>query len=326
MRVGIVGMGFMGMTHLAGWQSTPVTEISVYSEEYRDSVPEPVKHYDNLDDLLNSVDVVDVCTPTHTHHEIVLKAAAAGKHVICEKPLARTVQQAREMVDACEKAGITLLVAHVVRFFPEYATAKQTVASGDIGDVAVIRLTRASFKPGAPDSWFHDPAKSGGMMMDLMIHDFDYARWVAGEVERVFAKNTISRFPGADGDYSVVMLRHKNGALSNVEGGWAYPKPMFRTALEIAGSKGLIEHPAGSSIPLGIHLKQTADDQPDIAVPLSPLAEDPYVTEIKHFYRVLTEGVEPRVTAQDGLEALKIAAAAIQSAETGKPVTLAEVE
>lgn len=326
MKIGIIGMGFMGNTHLAGWRATPVEQIGVYSEVYRDELGDDITRYDSLDALLADVDVVDICTPTHTHHDLVLHAAQAGKHIICEKPLARTVEQAQAMIDACESAGVTLLVAHVVRFFPQYALAKQTVVSGEIGDVAVIRLTRASFKPGTPDSWFHDHEKSGGMMLDLMIHDFDYARWVGGDVERVFAKNTINRFTDADGDYSVAMLRHKNGALSNIEGGWAYPKPMFRTALEIAGSQGLIEHPDGSSVPMGVHLKSAASgDQPDIAVPLSPLAEDPYITEIKHFYDVLANGVEPRVTAHDGLEAVRIATAAIRSAATGKPVKLEEV-
>lgn len=326
MKVGIIGMGFMGVTHLAGWKQTPVESISVYSEQYREAMDDTIIQYNSLDELLANVDVVDICTPTHTHHELVLKVAEAGKHIICEKPLGRTVQQAQEMIEACEKAGVTLLVAHVVRFFPEYVLAKHTLDSGEIGDVAVVRLTRASFKPGAPDSWFHDHSKSGGMMMDLMIHDFDYARWVAGDVEHVFAKSVANNFSDADGDYSVAILRHKNGALSHVEGGWAYPKPMFRTALEIAGSEGLIEHPYGSSIPLGVHLKATdSGDEPDIATPLSPLAEDPYVTEIKHFYEVLANGAEPRVSARDGLEAVKIAAAAMKSAATGKPVRLEEV-
>jgi len=326
MKIGIVGMGFMGVTHLTGWKQTPIESIAVYSKRYREALDETVIQYNSLDDLLANVDVVDICTPTHTHHELVVKAAKAGKNIICEKPLGRTVQQAQEMVEACEKAGVTLLVAHVVRFFPEYVLAKQTLDSGEIGDVAVVRLTRASFKPGAPDSWFHDYDKSGGMMMDLMIHDFDYARWVAGDVERVFSKRVVNNFADADGDYSVTILRHKNGALSHVEGGWAYPKPMFRTSLEIAGSEGLIEHPYGSSIPLGIHLKAPdSGDEPDIATPLSPLAEDPYLTEIKHFYEVLANGAKPRVSAQDGLEAVKIAEAAIQSAATSKPVRLEEV-
>jgi predicted dehydrogenase len=325
MKVGIIGMGFMGMTHLAGWRKTPAEVVGGFSLEYRDQVSD-LRRFDTVEELLAAVDVVDICTPTHLHHEYVLKAAAAGKHVICEKPLGRTLQQGKEMIRACREAGVQLLVAHVVRFFPEYAAAKTAVERGDIGDVAVVRLTRASFKPGAPDSWFHNHEQSGGMVMDLMIHDFDYARWIAGDVVSVFAKRAMQQFPQMDGDYCVVMLRHKNNAISNIEGGWAYPRPMFRTALEIAGSAGLIEHPAGSSTPLGIYLKQNASgSQPDIAVPLSPLAEDPYVTEIRHFYRVLTEGIAPRVTAEDGLEALRISLAAIQSARTGKRVLMEEL-
>lgn len=326
MKVGMIGLGFMGVTHLNGWRQTPAKVVGYYAHDVRAGHDiSDIKHYDDVDALIADVDVVDICTPTHRHHEYALKAAAAGKHIVCEKPLARTVAQAQEVVAACETAGVMLLVAHVVRFFPEYASAKFTVERGEIGDVAIVRLTRASFKPGSPDSWFHNHDQSGGMMLDLMIHDFDYARWVAGDVVSVFAKQARSRFPEMDGDYSVAILRHRNGALSNVEGGWAYPKPMFRTALEIAGSQGLIEHPAGSSTPLGIHLKSASGDEQDIAVPLSPLNEDPYVTQIKHFYRVLTAGETPRVTAQDGLEALKIAMAAIQSAATGRPVKIEEM-
>ena len=106
-------------------------------------------------------------------------------------------------------------------------------------------------------------------------------------------KNVQTQFKDADGDYCLAILRHKDGAISNIEGGWAYPKPMFRTALEIAGSSGLIEHPTGSSVPIGIYLKENdSSDKPSIAVPTSPLAEDPYSTEIKHFYDVLVNGVE----------------------------------
>lgn len=326
MKVGIIGLGFMGVTHLNGWRQTSAELIGYYSRGVRSGYEtENLTRYDDVDALIADADVVDICTPTHTHHEYVLKAAAAGKQIICEKPLARTIAQAREMIEACEAAGVMLLVGHVVRFFPEYALARETVERGEIGDVAVVRLTRASFKPGSPDSWFHDDAQSGGMMLDLMIHDFDYARWVAGDVVSVFAKHARRRFPEMDGDYSVAILRHQNGALSNVEGGWAYPKPMFRTALEIAGSSGLIEHPADSSTPLGVHLKSASSEDQDIAVPLSPLNEDPYISQIKHFYRVLANGETPRVTAQDGLEALKIALAAIQSAATGKPVSLEEM-
>jgi predicted dehydrogenase len=163
------------------------------------------------------------------------------------------------------------------------------------------------------------------MMMDLMIHDFDYARWIAGDVETVFAKHIADRFADAPGDHALVILRHTSGTLSHIEGGWAYPAPLFRTSLEIAGQEGLIEHPTGSSVPLGVYLHQTEKTDVDIAVPASPLAEDPYTTQLRHFYDVLS-GVTstPRVTAEDGAAAVQIALAAIESARTGRPVTLKE--
>jgi len=331
-RVGLVGAGFMGGFHAAGWAHTPATLAAIFAADYdqmhalcQRTGAQPV---DSLDALLDAVDVVDICTPTHLHHGMALKAAAAGKHVICEKPLARTPEQAAEMIAACRAAGVTLLPAHVVRFFPQYALAKQTVDEGAVGRVAVVRLSRVSSGPAwAADSWFTDFDKSGGMMLDLMLHDFDYARWVAGEVESVFAKSVGARNPGERQDYGLAILRHTNGALSNIEGGWAYPPPMFRTALEIAGDGGLIEGPAEGAIPLGVYLRQTGEGGDAITgVPSSPLAEDPYTTQIKHFYDVIANNAAPRVTAEDGLAALRIAFAAMESARTGRRVPIEEVQ
>jgi predicted dehydrogenase len=124
----------MGTTHAAGWAETPAEivgftaetqiEAGAISKQYRTRV------YPSLEEMLPDVDVVDICSPTHLHHEMVLTAAAAGKHVVCEKPLARTTRQAREIVTACRKAGVQLLVAHVVRFFPEYALAHARCCRG----------------------------------------------------------------------------------------------------------------------------------------------------------------------------------------------------
>lgn len=332
LRIGIVGAGFMGSTHAAGWAKTQGQLVGIHAlneeQMYKLAAQYHIRAYPNFDALLADVDVIDICTPTYLHHEMVLHAAAAGKQIICEKPLALTVGQAREMVNAAEQAGVRLLVAHVVRFFPEYAQAKSIVERGEIGRVAVIRLTRCSFQPkSTADNWFLDPAKSGGMMLDLMIHDFDYARWVGGEVLSVFARSVRSRNPESPIDYGLVVLRHKNGTLSNIEGGWAYPPPMFRTAFEIAGDGGLIEHPADSSVPLNVYLKQSySDTGPDVGRLSSPLAEDPYTTQIKHFYDVLTnQAITPRVTAQDGLAAVQIALAAGESARTNRQVNIEEV-
>jgi predicted dehydrogenase len=332
LRIGIIGSGGMGSIHAAAWARTPAQLIGIGSADHAKAAALAAQYgaqpYSSYDALLADVDVIDICTPTHLHYDMVLAAAAAGKHIVCEKPLARTYAHGQAMVEACARAGVHLLVAHVVRFFPEYAAAKGIVERGEIGNVAVTRLTRCAFQPKpAADNWFIDPSKSGGMMLDLMIHDFDYARWIAGEVVSVYAKSVRGTQPDAAEDYGLAILRHANGAISNIEGAWAYPPPMFRTALEIAGSGGLIEHPADSSVPLGVYKKaKSGGDIADVGIPGSPLDEDPYTTEIKHFYEVLVNGAVPRVTAADGLAALRIALAAIESARSGRAVLIEEVQ
>ncbi len=330
MRVGIVGTGSMGATHAAAWAATEaeiggfVTKTAVFSplaQKYSSQT------YSSFDAMLADIDIVDICTPTHLHHEMVLKAAAAGKHIVCEKPLARTIAQAQEMIAACEAAGVKLLVAHVVRFFPEYALAKQKVAAGELGKTAVIRLKRGSFQPKkAKDNWFLEHNKSGGMMLDLMIHDFDYARWVGGDVAQVYAQKISSNHPNAAVDHGLVILTHHNGTLSHVEGSWAYPEPMFRTQLEIAGSNGWLRHDSDETAVLSLHLHQkNSDEVADVPLPSSPLSEDPYTTQIKSFYNHIVHGTPTAVTAHDGLAALQIALAALESAETGQPISLTEV-
>ncbi len=328
MRVGIVGTGAMGGTHAAGWAQTPAT-IAGYVTKDLPSAEGLVRRfggriYPDLAALLADVDVVDICAPTHRHHEIALAAAADGKDILCEKPLARTLPQAQEIIAACRKAGVKLMVAHVVRFFPEYAQAQVQVNGGEIGRPAVIRLRRGAFQPKkAEDNWFLDFEKSGGVMLDMMIHDFDYARWIAGDVERVFAKRVGASHPGAKVDHALAILKHREGAISHVEGSWAYPPPLFRTQLEIAGSNGWIRFDSGETASISLHLHRTEDEEiPDVPLPSSPLAEDPYTTEIKVFYDCLVNDKPIPVTGEDGLAALRIALAAVQSAETGQAVVI----
>ena len=327
MRVGIVGTGFMGQTHAAGWAETPAVIAGFVSKNGETAVSLTHQYggkiYPDLASMLADVDVVDICTPTHLHHDMVLQAAAAGKHVVCEKPLARTLAQAQEMMAACDAAGVKLLVAHVVRFFPEYALAKQKVESGEVGKTAVIRLKRGAFQPKkAQDNWFVDFEKSGGMMLDLMIHDFDYARWVGGEVVQVYAKTVGNSQSGASVDHGLAILTHENGTISHVEGSWAYPPPLFRTQLEIAGDNGLIQFDSGQMAAISVHLHERGADAPDVALPGSPLDESPYTTQIKEFYDYLENDGDVRITAVDGYKALQIALAAIQSSQTGQPVVL----
>ncbi len=328
MKIGIVGVGFMGTTHAAGWADTPAKIVCFTAETQQEAGALAkrfnAKVYSSLDDMLPDVDVVDICSPTHLHHEMALKAAAAGKHIICEKPLARTTQQAQEMVNACRKAGVQLLVAHVVRFFPEYALAHSAVADGQIGKPGIIRLHRGSYRPKKPaGNWFLDESKSGGILMDLMIHDYDYARWVAGDVESVSARRVTELHPDAPIDYGLVILSHRSGALSHIAGAWAYPPPTFRTHLEIAGDRGLIEFDSDGTAPIqNFILKTGGADAPDVALPSSPVSESPYTTQMKEFYAALADGKPTRVSATDGLASVQIAEAALQSARTNQPVIL----
>jgi len=328
MKIGIVGAGFMGTTHAAGWAETPAKIVGFTAETPQEANSLAKRYvtdvYSSLDEMLFDVDVVDICSPTHLHYEMALKAAAAGKHIVCEKPLARTTKQAREIVTACRTAGVQLLVAHVVRFFPEYALAHSAVVEGQIGKPGVIRLHRGSYRPKKPaGNWFLDEVKSGGILMDLMIHDYDYARWIAGEVETVSARRVTQRHPDAPVDYGLVILSHKSGALSHIAGAWAYPPPAFRTHLEIAGDRGLIEFDSDGTAPIqNLILKSSGSNAPDVALPSSPVSESPYTTQIKEFYRALAEGMTARVNAVDGLAAVQIAEAALESAHTGQPVKL----
>lgn len=318
----------MGKTHAAGWAETPV-EIAGFTAETQ---PEAdalagqyhAKVYASLQEMLSQVDVVDICSPTHLHYEMALEAAAAGKHIVCEKPLARTAHEAREIVNACREAGVQLLVAHVVRFFPEYVLARAAVVDGQIGRPAVIRLHRGSYRPKKPaGNWFLDEGKSGGILMDLMIHDYDYACWVAGEVDSVSARRVTGYHPDAPVDYGLVILSHRSGALSHISGAWAYPPPTFRTHLEIAGDRGLIEFDSDGTAPIqNLILKTGGADAPDVALPSSPVSESPYTTQIKEFYHALADGITPRISASDGMLAVQIADAALQSAHSGMPVQL----
>ena len=327
MKVGLVGAGFMGVTHAAGWAETEAELIGIVAETTAEATALAkqynLKIYPDLASMLPDVDVVDICTPTHLHHEMTLQAAAAGKDIICEKPLARTTVQAREMIDACRAAGVKLLVAHVVRFFTEYAMAKASVVRGEVGKPGVIRLNRGSFRPKKPaGNWFLDESKSGGILMDLMIHDFDYARWIAGDVESVFAKKVTTTNPNAPVDYGLAILKHRSGALTHIVGSWAYPPPTFRTRVEIAGDGGLIEFDSADTAPITNLVAKASSDSPDVGLPSSPVAESPYTTQIKEFYSVLLGEKQPRIEAEDGMAAVQIAEAAIRSAATGKAVVL----
>lgn len=327
MRVGIIGAGAMARIHGAAWNKLPVTLTGCY-----DRHPERAeafchqfggKPYTSLEELLPDIDVLTICTHTDGHKEAVLAAAKSRVAIVCEKPLARHVRDAEEIVEVCEATNTPLYVAQVVRFFPAYAKAHAAVAAGQIGRPGVIHTTRAGAFPrsgGAFSSPFYaDFARSGGVMLDLAVHDIDFHRWVGGDVDRVFARR-VDDSQRTNRDHAFITLRFKNGAIGHIDASWALPPGQFRTSLEIAGDEGLIEWSSLQQPPLQ-SVRIDDDDEPQIAFS-SPLAahDEPFFAQLAHVYDALTMGKPFRVSPRDGLMAVKVALAAIHSATTNRPV------
>ncbi|WP_291381353.1 Gfo/Idh/MocA family oxidoreductase [Demequina sp.] len=319
LTVGVVGAGGIAHPHLAAWRYLGVPVV-VHSDEGAAAAARQygARSVAHLDELLGQCDVVDVCTPTFTHHDIVLSAAAAGRHVICEKPLSHTRHEAVEMIEACAAAGVQLHPGHVVRYFPEYVAAKTAVDAGRIGAPAVLRLTRRGARP--ERSWFAESAKSGGILIDQMIHDFDFARWIAGDVTQVYA-SVVGSAPGPT--IGIAVLTHSSGALTHLVGGWGHPEEKFRTSFSIAGAHGLLRHSSTEAESLSWSIPGASPARGEL-IPLGPRGRSPFVAELGEFLASCSGGPTPRITAADSLAALAIASAASRSAETGLPVRLEE--
>jgi len=337
-KIGIVGAGGIGTWHAHRWTQLQENQdgrvaLAGFFDLSTAAAENAANKYGgrvfrSLEELLEAVDVVDVCTSTPHHRAPVLAAAAAGKDIVCEKPLARNLRDAQEMVQACQDGGVRLFVAHVVRFFSQFALARNCLQNGDIGRPAVIRTVRGGAPPGPGGrQWFTDFEQSGGVVMDVSIHDLDFARWCFGDVEKVFARGLT--FAGvAPYDHALITLRFRNGAIGHVEGSWAYPPGRFRTGFEIAGDRGLMEWDSHDPAPLTLTLKSThAPGTPSAPQPQDPLMphDDPYYVELEHFVDCLESGTPFLVSAEDGLEAVRLSLAAIQSMQTGLPVQLDEL-
>jgi predicted dehydrogenase len=325
MRVGIAGAGTMAAVHAAAWRSTQARLIGWVSarESQSDRLAafHEIRSYDAFTDLLEDVDIVDICTPTGMHKSMVLEAAHAGKHVLCEKPIALLQEDGEAMIQACQKAGVRFFVCMVLRFFPQYRLAKDLVSEGKIGKLAVLRLKRVSYPPQKRgDNWYIDESRSGGMIVDLMVHDFDFARWLGGEVQRVFARS--NRSDQGDAQYAQAILRLQSGGIALIEGGWAYPPGIFRTGFDLSGSDGLIEWSSDQPDPIRVFRPSGVQDPDAVGLPISGMTDDPYSSEIRHAYGAIRTGKSFAVTAEDALQSLRIALAARKSLDTNQPVRL----
>ncbi|HEX2740739.1 MAG TPA: Gfo/Idh/MocA family oxidoreductase [Rubrobacter sp.] len=321
MRVGLVGAGFMGGVHLNAYAAIPEVEVVGVADARIESAEAGAaivgaRPYGSYEELVaaEDVEVVDVCLPTVFHRDIAVRAAAEGRHVILEKPISRTIEDAQEILDAFSGEGPRLFVGHVVRFFPEYVGIKEKIESGDLGTVGVVRTSRRSPLLFGWNDWYADWRISGGVLLDLVIHDFDFLRWALGEVERVYARGVLGHEYNRL-DYALTTLRFESGAIAHVEGHWGFPG-LFNYSIEVAGSRALLT--ADSREPASLELIGGAtDDVVDLAT-----GKSPYEAELAHFVRCISTGEEAIVEGRDAYEALRIGLAATESVLTGKPVTL----
>lgn len=315
--VGVLGAGAMAATHLAALARLGV-QAAAYSPSGRAAVLAPrfgARGYDDLSALISAVDVVDICSPTDTHLDLARAAFAEGKAVICEKPLARTHDDALALAGAARAAGAPLYVAHVVRYFAAYAAAREVIGRGELGAVTELYLRRTGASPAG--LWFHDERRSGGVLMDQLIHDFDFARWVLGDVVEVSATLRGERVSAGTPPitHARVTLKHASGAVSQLAGGWLDQGAAFTTELQAVGTAGTLRH--GNAV--GVLSVEDAASSGTVPLPAEDL---PYDAQLAEFLAHLAGGPEPRIGVDDALAALDLTLAAIESARTGRPVRI----
>ncbi|MBT2502269.1 Gfo/Idh/MocA family protein [Curtobacterium sp. ISL-83] len=322
LRVGLVGAGGISGFHLPHWLRLGA-DVHVYSDRGAEDLTDRYGGTvaSSLIELFDAVDVVDVVTPTHTHRPIVEAALHAGKDVISEKPLARSVDDARAMTELAAALGRRLYPAHVVRYFPEYRRLQQAVVAGTLGDLAVLRFARSGAAPTSVP-WFADRALSGGIILDQMLHDIDIARWIAGPVTRVSARSSAVTDRDGRVEAAHVLLTHRDGAISEIAGVWGPPHLRFTTEFSVTGTGGRLEHSSARERPVCADLPPAAGSGG--FVPETDPDNDPYFLQLQELADAIRTGSTPRVGPWDGVEAVRIGNAAIESVDLGVPVDLVD--
>ncbi len=318
LEVALIGAGLIARLHAEAWTGAGAA-VRVYSDDGRaaDLAREfGGKAAGSLAEALDGADAVDICTPTSTHHEIAMAAIAKGAGVVCEKPLAASVAEAEEIVDAAERAGVPLYPAHDGRFVPALARLRELVAAGRAGEGSLARIFVSAYHP---RPWTgHASARSGGILTDQMLHGVDLAYWIFGEVVRVhaFYQGELAA-PAPQGAVAIgtAILTHASGALSQVVSRWtATPKPMARVAFQVTGTGGTLVH--DSEWPQEVRVAD--GDAGDFGY----AGEMPFAAEMREFAQALLGGPQPRLVARDALAAVRITQAAAESAWSGRAVEL----
>lgn len=340
-KVAILGAGFVSDIHIESYHRfVPNAEVvAVYSRSRERAEAFAQKHgipqwYDDLDAIIQNsgCEVVDICLPNFRHAEATLKAAAAGKHVIIEKPLAVTLEEADAMIAACKKAGVKLMYAEELCFAPKYERVRHMVNEGAIGEIYMLKQSE---KHSGPHSdWFYDVnLAGGGVLMDMGCHALAWFRWMLGNAKATSVYATMSTVlhkgrTGAE-DNSVVIVEFENGVTAVAENSWAKHGGMDDRS-EVHGTGGVIYADlfmgnaavAYSKNGYGYAMEK-ADTTTGWSFPVfEEVFNQGYPHELKHFIDCVQHDKQPLVTGEDGRAVLELIYAAYASAAEGKKILL----
>ena len=336
-NIAVVGLGFMGVTHLRAYLANPAARIVAVCDAARlpvngilpgvagnitksddlDLGPQ-VKVFRKLAEVLADpeVELVDLCTPTPLHHEQAVAALRAGKHVLCEKPLARTAAAAREILKVAEASPGFLMPAMCMRFWPGWSWLKQVVAEKTYGKILVARFRRLSEMPG----WSKQGTYAGGMdiggaLFDLHIHDTDFVNFLFGRPASVFSSGVISAAGSID--HVVTQYVYPGGPAVHAEGSWLLTKG-FQMAFTIHCERATLDF----DLTRGADALQVSEPGKDIQT-IKQDGPDGYGEEIRYALACVAQRQRPAmVTARDGVTALEICEAEEKSIRTGEVVKL----
>lgn len=333
MKVAVVGLGFMGVTHIKAYQQTPGARLTAVCDAVRLPVNgvlagvtgnitgsgdldlgRDIKVYRALSEVLADpeVELVDLCVPTPLHPEQSLAALRAGKHVLCEKPLALSSAQARPIVEAAEAAPGFFMPAMCMRFWPGWAWLKQAVEANTYGKVLSAGFRRLSEAP-AWSKATYSGNDNGGALLDLHIHDTDFVQFLFGKPRSVFSTGVTQ--DGAVIHHVVTQYNYPGGPPVHAEGGWLLSKG-FRMTYLVQCERATLD----------FDLARGADALRVIEPGAEPRTvkfdeADGYGVEIRYMIEAVRSGQAPKVvTARDGLRAIEICEAEAKSIRTGAVV------
>jgi len=328
-RICLVGAGRAGIVHGRNYaRAIPGAEVVAVVDTVasaRDALAQELggRAFETLPQALESVtcDAVCIATPTFTHHALALLAAAAGKHILCEKPMALTAAEGLAMIAAVRRAGVIFQMGFMRRYDAEYEEAHGLIAQGAIGRVIFLRsLTRG---PGLPPRWALDTSRSHGLFGEVNSHDVDVIRWLSGsEFVKVYAQaralkalDVLSDHPDFY-DVGVVLGELGNAALATIDG--ACPVEYgYDARVEVLGTEGML---SVGALPEGALLRVTRDGQ--VAQHTFRSWRDrhrsAYLRQDQAFVESIRTGRSPRAGAVDGLRALEVVLAAVDSLRSGR--------